>query len=109
MKKISNRTIVLVSTYILLCIAAFAYHIMRHEGDKFSAIFISALTMPWGLFAALISDAIIGMIFHYEFGFIGNNIIFLVCAIVNVVLIFVISEKFSIRGRKGQEKKGQAD
>lgn len=33
--------------YVLLCIMAFAFHIARHETDKFSAMFIAVLTLPW--------------------------------------------------------------
>ena len=110
MKKISTQTVIFTSTYILLCIFAFAYHIVRHEGDKFSAIFIAILTMPWLLFAALIKDAIIAMIFHYEFGFIGNNIILLACVIINAVLIFAISEKINIKNKNSNsDQKNNAE
>ncbi|KQC09246.1 MAG: hypothetical protein APR62_02840 [Smithella sp. SDB] len=83
---------ILSAIYVLLCILAFGFHIARHETDKFSAMFIGILTMPWSFVASLLIS-FIEIITKYEFKYIGNNIILLICVIVNTVLIFFIAKK----------------
>ena len=78
------------SAYLILCIASFAYHFARTDHDKFSAIFIAGLTLPWSLGAALFKDLIIAGIFHYEIGFFGNNVILAVCALINTFFIYFL-------------------
>lgn len=93
--KILNKTAILTGSYIILCVIAFSYHMVRHEYDKFSTIFIGLLTLPWSFIVALMKDIIIANVFHYELNFVGNNIILLVCAMVNTVLIYAVSNKKS--------------
>lgn len=84
--------------YVLLCIMAFAFHITRHETGKFSAMFIAVLTLPWS-FVAVIFTSIIEITTKYEFKYMGNNIILLICAIANTILIFKIIKKILSKRR----------
>lgn len=93
MKKRYNQAAVISVAYLLLCAAAFYYHILRHEYDKFSAIFIGILTLPWSLIAAFFKDLIIAGTFQYEFDYVGNAVILLICAVINTILIFIIFNK----------------
>jgi hypothetical protein len=75
--------------YISLCSLSLIYHINRHQFDKFSSIFISILTAPWSLSFALFKDLIIASIFHYEFSFLGNTIVFLISILINTLIIII--------------------
>ena len=88
-----SRPIILTFIYVLFCIFAFVFHIARHETDKFSALFIAMLTMPWSLCFALFKDFIIATIFDYSFNYMGKNIILSLFVIVNATIIFFIAQK----------------
>ncbi len=79
--------------YFFSCIMAFAFHITRHETDKFSAMFIAILTMPWSLLESLFHDLIIATILHFEFSHVLKNITMAIWVIVNTVLIFIVCNK----------------
>jgi len=95
--KLFNKPAIFSGTYIILSIIAFAYHIIRHGYDKFSAIFIGMLTMPWSLLVALTHDLIIAGIFKYEIGYFGKNIILIICVIVNASLIFAVANRKKVK------------
>jgi hypothetical protein len=75
--------------YTVLCAVSFLYHISRHSTDKFSAIFIGILTMPWSLLTALVKDLIIYQFLRYELNYIEKNIILIACIFLNNFLIFL--------------------
>jgi hypothetical protein len=79
--------------YVFSCIMAFSFHIARPATDKFSAMFIGILTMPWSLLEALFHDLIIAPIFNYTFSSVVLNISLVVWVIVNTFLIFIICNK----------------
>ncbi|MBP1762716.1 MAG: hypothetical protein H6Q64_2258 [Firmicutes bacterium] len=79
--------------YVLLCIMAFAFHIARHETDKFSAMFIAVLTLPWSFLESLFHDLVISTIFHFEFNYFMKNITISIWVILNAALIFFIVKK----------------
>jgi hypothetical protein len=74
---------------------AFSFYIARHETDKFSAMFIGILTMPWGLLEALFHDFILAPMFNYTFSPVVKNISLVVWVIINTVLIFFFAYKTS--------------
>jgi len=76
--------------YVFMCIWAFGFHIARHGTDKFSAMFIGILTLPWSFITSLLTS-FIELITKYEFKYMENNIILIICAIVNTFLIFIIT------------------
>jgi len=79
--------------YLIASIVAFIFHIGRHETDKFSAMFIAILTLPWSLLESLIHDIVISNIFHFEFNYIMKNITMSIWVIVNTIIIFFITKK----------------
>jgi hypothetical protein len=85
--------IILSAMYVFSCTMAFMFHIVRHETDKFSAMFIAILTLPWSLLESLFHDFIIATIFHFEFSYLLKNITMAIWVIVNTILIFIITHK----------------
>jgi hypothetical protein len=81
--------------YLVLCIWAFGFHVMRHETDKFSAIFIGLLTMPWSFIESLIHDLIISPIFHFEFSYALKNITMSAWVILNTLVLYLILKKLT--------------
>lgn len=92
--------IILSSIYVLLSILAFSFHIVMHETDKYSAIFIGILTMPWSFFESLFHDLIISTILNYEFSYTLKNFTMSVWVILNATLIFFIVRKLNMSGNK---------
>ena len=82
-----------VGVYVVISIAAFIYHIVRHSSDKFSAIFMAVLTLPWSFFVILIKDTVIAHTFNYEIGFHGKNILYALLVVINVKLINIFFNK----------------
>ena len=90
MKKISGIAKIVSVVYIVLFIAAFAYHVSRHEYDKFSAIFVSILTAPWStLFALLLTRPEV----EINFGYAEKNVVLVILAVINTSLILFIGRK----------------
>jgi len=58
--------------------------------DKFSAMFVGILTMPWSLGFALFKDIILAGLFQYEIGTFGKNIMLIVFALLNTGLIYFL-------------------
>lgn len=90
MKKISNKGLIISTTYFILFAISFAYNMIRQDYDKFSAIFISILTFPWShviAFSFIASEA------AYELSYTAKNIILFASALINVYLILVIFRK----------------
>lgn len=96
-KKHLNISILLSILYVVACVISFLFHISRPAADKFSAIFIAGLTMPWGLLVAFLQGLIIAPIFKYEFNSTEWNIILLICVVINIILIFIISKNIQRR------------
>lgn len=74
--------------YILLCFFAFMYHVMRPAADKFSAIFITLLTLPWSVLIVLFIDFIIYPVFHYELNSVVTNLLIFVSVVINALLLY---------------------
>ena len=92
-KRSPKRAIVLVIIYLLLCLFSYLYHVNRNDFDKFSAIFIGILTVPWGLGFLLIMNLIIYPIFKFELTSFWINIVLLVSVSINTFLIYFITDK----------------
>ena len=91
---------ILTIIYVLLCVLAFIFMMSQPATDKFAAIFIAALTQPWSFLIALFIN-LLEIIFNFEFKYIENNIILLICVVVNTALVFFIANKIMIKKRKG--------
>lgn len=90
------RTIVpflLIIIYCFLCILALIYQISRPETDKFSGIFMVALTLPWSFLEALFHDLVVASIFNYRFTVLFWYITFVLWVIINTILLFMISRR----------------
>lgn len=79
--------------YLVPCTLAFIFFITRHETDKFAAMFIALLTLPWSFCFVLFKDLIIAPFYNYEFNFITNTITLLISVFFNTFLIFFIPYK----------------
>ncbi len=80
--------------YIVLFQIAFVIFVARHEYDKFSAIFVVILTVPWsGWFAQFKSRPGINL----EFGYTETSFILIAFAIMNALLILVAISKWDGR------------
>jgi hypothetical protein len=89
---------------LMLCIASFVFHWARAY-DKFSAMFIGILTMPWSLGFALFKDLIIAGVFNYEIGFLGINIMLTAFTLINADIIYFFIAR--IIDNKSFERAGQ--
>lgn len=98
-KKYYIISIILSFLYALACIISYLFHISRPAADKFSAIFIAGLTMPWSLLVAFLQGLIIAPIFKYEFNSTELNIILLICVVINTILIFIISKNIQTKSK----------
>ncbi len=87
--------------YVVSCVWAFSFMISR-PGDKFSAMFIGILTMPWSFLIAFPLN-LIEVIFNFEFVHVDKKIILLICAIINTVLVFFLARKVIIMWKSERE------
>lgn len=87
------------AVYLLLCSLSFAYYIYRHSSDKFSAIFIVALTLPWSFVIFFLKD-VVGLAFDFDPTYVDANIVLVILVFVNTVLIFRVSA-----GKRGARQK----
>lgn len=79
--------------YVVLSTISFVYHLTRMAQDKFSAVFITILALPWSFGVAIVKDTIIAAQFGYEIKGFGMCTLLLACVLVNTYLIFSLISK----------------
>jgi hypothetical protein len=77
--------------YFILFLLSYIYFIMRYEHDKFAGILLVVFTAPWSELLVL-GRKELGM--ESEMSFVASNILLWVSAIINVFIIFLLSQKY---------------
>ncbi len=102
MVKISKNATIAGTIYFILYLLSYAYFLMRYTFDKFSGIFLVVFTAPWTELAVLARSQF-GI--ERELSFVAINVIVWISAMINIVAIFLLSQKYLTK-RSSDNKDG---